>query len=78
MQTHLGVGESSKGLIDHGANRLRGESSNVWAKRPWGEKSPVTSCNDCYNSLIEPFQIDSVSDLLKLTQFYLLVGFQAL
>jgi len=49
MQTHFGVGESSKGRIDHGANRLWCESSNgridqganrptlrnvQWAKRP--------------------------------------------
>ena len=31
-------GESTMGRIDHRANRPGGESSSVWAKRPWGEK----------------------------------------
>jgi len=50
MRTHLGVGEPSRGRIDHGANRLRGEATMgrivqrlgetsmgrnaQWAKRP--------------------------------------------
>jgi len=58
MQTHLDGGESYKGLIDHGANCLRDDSSmganrptfqrNVSAKHAWGETYSGRNVPFCY------------------------------